>query len=159
MNRLSPGAARPIERARLLARLLDRLLRIPGTNIGIGLDPILGVIPGLGDALTMGLAGYLIVQAARAGASRDLLLRMLWNVTVDTLVGSVPVVGDLFDVTWAANLKNVELLERQLRDPGEARAAGRRFVALLVAALVLLALAAGAIVVLIVRLGLRLVAG
>lgn len=154
-GRLGPEGT---ERLRTLALLLDRAIRIPGTRIRIGLDPILGLLPGLGDALAVGLSGYLIVQAARAGAPRGLLLRMLWNVAVDAIVGSVPLVGDVFDVAWAANVKNVELLERQLVDPMGAVRAGRHFVALVVAALGLLAVTATALVALLVALLIRLAA-
>ena len=111
------GPADPLARARTLARLLDSAARVPGTNIRFGADAIVGLIPGLGDVGGAALAGYLVILAQRLGAPRAVVLRMLANVAVDTLAGSVPVIGDLFDVAYKSNLKNVALLERALERP------------------------------------------
>ena len=106
-----------------LAWLLDQALPIPGTSQRIGVDAIIGFIPGVGDTLGALLSTYIIVEAARRGASVWTVVRMLGNVAVETLVGAVPVLGDLFDVVWKANLRNVALLgetlaeERPARDP------------------------------------------
>src|SRR5690554_6293993 len=112
-------------RARGLARLLDSVIRIPGTNIRLGLDPILGLVPGMGDALGAGLAGYAIVLAARLGAPPSVIVRMVGNVLIDMLVGAVPILGDLFDVGYKANLRNVTLLERYLERPARTRQTSR----------------------------------
>jgi hypothetical protein len=97
-------------------RWLDDLIRIPGTNIHIGLDPILGfVFPGLGDVLT-GTGSIAVLYAAlKAGVPTAVLARMLWNIAVDALLGSVPVLGDAFDVYFRANRRNLDLVERHAR--------------------------------------------
>ncbi len=97
------------------AHLLDRAVRIPGTNWRIGLDGIAGFIPGVGDALTTLVALYPILEAWRHGAPPTLLLRMLGNVGLDGLVGSVPVAGDLFVVIFKANTRHVALLREHLQ--------------------------------------------
>lgn len=117
----------------------------------VGLDPLLGLIPGAGDLAGAALGGWVILLAARAGAPRGMLLRMLANIGIDTVLGSVPVVGDIFDAGYKANLRNVALLERHLEAP---RAAGRSsaiFVGLLLAALLLLVAGGVAVTVLVVR--------
>ena len=107
----------PLARARTLARLLDSAARVPGTGIRFGADAIIGLVPGLGDIGGAALAGYLVILAQRLGVPRAVVLRMLANVAVDTLAGSVPVIGDLFDVAFKSNLRNVALLERALERP------------------------------------------
>lgn len=115
MTPSAPGD--PLARARTLARLLDSAARVPGTNIRFGADAIIGLVPGLGDIGGAALAGYLVILAQRLGVPRAVVLRMLANVAVDTLAGSVPVIGDLFDVAYKSNLRNVALLERALERP------------------------------------------
>jgi hypothetical protein len=95
---------------RRLAWLLDEALPIPGTNQRVGLDALLGLVPGVGDTLGALLSTYIIVEAARRGASPWLVARMLGNVAVETLIGVVPIAGDVFDVVWKANIRNLELL-------------------------------------------------
>jgi hypothetical protein len=104
---------------RTLARWLDDSLRLPGTKRRIGLDPILGLVPVLGDTLGLLLSCYIVFEARRLGAPRALLGRMLANVAIETLVGSVPLIGDAFDAGWKANLRNVALLERHVLPPAE----------------------------------------
>jgi Domain of unknown function (DUF4112) len=133
------------ERTRLttLARALDAAVRIPGTNVRFGLDAVIGLVPGVGDLAGAAIAGYIVLAAVRAGAPASVLARMLLNVAIDTVGGSVPVVGDLFDVGWRANTRNVALLDAHLDRPGATRASSR---ALLVAVIVgLLLLLAGGI--------------
>lgn len=98
-----------VRRMRAVARLLDESVRVPGTRFRIGLDPIVGILPGAGDALTGALSLYVVVESARLGVSYTTLLRMLANVGIDVVGGSVPVLGDLFDAMWKANVRNVEL--------------------------------------------------
>jgi hypothetical protein len=112
-----PEPGDPLARARTVARLLDSAARVPGTNIRFGADAIIGLVPGLGDIGGAALAGYLVILAQRLGVPRAVVLRMLANVAVDTLAGSVPVIGDLFDVAYKSNLRNVALLERALERP------------------------------------------
>lgn len=107
-------AAAALQRLERFARLMDAALRIPGTNRRIGLDGLFGLMPGLGDSFTAILALYPILEAARLGAPTSLLLRMVGNVGVDALVGAVPLAGDVFDVLFKANIRNVELLRQHL---------------------------------------------
>lgn len=104
---------------RTLVRLMDDAIAIPGTSIRIGWDAILGlVLPGVGDAATAVSQVALLIAAVRARAAWSVIARMVLNVAVDALVGSVPLLGDLFDASFKANRKNLELLERL--DPGGA---------------------------------------
>ena len=104
-----------------LARLMDSAFEIPGTGIRFGLDAIVGLLPGIGDAISSAVSIYLIKEARRLGAPRLLVGRMMWNVVVDTAVGSVPVAGDMFDVIFRANLKNMALLRTHLEKYGVSR--------------------------------------
>jgi hypothetical protein len=102
-----------IERVGRVVRWLDDLVRIPGTRFGVGLDAILGaIVPGFGDVVTGTMAMTVIIAAARRGVPRIVLARMLVNVGIDTALGLVPVAGDVFDLLWRSNVKNLELLER-----------------------------------------------
>ena len=126
---------RHLDNARALARVLDTAVGVPGTRLRIGLDAILGLIPGAGDAVSAALSGYIILAAARAGASKAVLLRMVGNVLVDTVIGAVPVLGDLFDVVFRSNARNVALLERHAVDPASADRGSRRLGIVVVAIL------------------------
>jgi hypothetical protein len=142
-DRVSPGPTdavrdRRLQRIHGLGRVLDSALRIPGTNFRFGLDPVLGLIPGLGDALGTALSGYIVVEATRFGASLSLLLRMLSNVALEAIVGLVPGVGDVFDAIWKSNARNLRLLERHLQDPQTTRARSRRYLAVVLAGIGLL---------------------
>jgi hypothetical protein len=110
---------------------LDAGFRVPGTGLRFGLDPLLGLIPGAGDAAGAVLAGWIFVEAVRLGASRATLTRIAANVVCDALIGAIPVLGDVFDVAWKANLRNVAILERHLATPVRAQRADRTFVVLL----------------------------
>lgn len=103
-----------LSKLRRVSRLLDNAVSIPGTKISFGLDPILGLLPGGGDTITGGIAAYIVVEAARMGVSRDILGKMVGNILIDSFAGTIPIVGDLFDVGWKANVKNIELLEKHL---------------------------------------------
>lgn len=98
--------------ARLVAWLLDDLIRIPGTNFRIGLDPIVGLIPGIGDGSTTVAASVILLQGLRSGVPRVVLVRMALNVLVNSLGGAIPGLGDLFSAWFKSNRRNVELLER-----------------------------------------------
>jgi len=101
-----------VDRRRLgrLAWLLDEAFPIPGTKQRVGVDALLGLIPGVGDTLGAVLSTYIIIEAARRGASPWLVTRMLGNVALETLIGVVPVAGDVFDAVWKANSRNLRLL-------------------------------------------------
>ena len=102
-----------------LARILDDAVSIPGTRIGIGLDAILGFfLPTVGDAATGLCSLALLVLGFQMRVPRVVLLRMVFNIALDTLLGSIPLLGDVFDLFWRSNRKNLELLQRlRARDP------------------------------------------
>lgn len=128
----------PVARLRRFAFWLDAGMAVPGTPLRVGLDPVLGLVPGLGDAAGAVLAAWTLVEAIRLGAPRATLARIASNIAIDALIGAVPVLGDVFDVFWKANLKNVALLERHVVDPAGAGKSDRLFVTLLVGGVVVL---------------------
>ncbi|MBA4190693.1 MAG: DUF4112 domain-containing protein [Planctomycetaceae bacterium] len=115
--------AEPPEMAivRGLAKLLDEAFTLPGTNKKIGLDPILGFIPVIGDLGSAAIGGYILMVASKLGVPPIVLWRMLLNLTVDTVVGAIPFVGDAFDVAFKANTMNAKLLAKSLAEPHRAR--------------------------------------
>ena len=92
--------------------LLDSAFRVPGTKLTFGLDPILGLVPGLGDLTTPFFAALLLLHAVRLRIPRVVQLRMLMNAVIDLAIGAVPLIGDVFDFGWKANVRNLALLER-----------------------------------------------
>ena len=127
-------------RLQRVAWLLDNSIPLPGTRFRIGLDAILGLVPGLGDVLGVLLSTYIVREAARLGAPRSVLTRMAWNVTIEGVVGMVPFFGDVFDAAWKANQRNYMLLEQHLADPRGAARSSRWFVALLTIGIVVFVL-------------------
>jgi hypothetical protein len=125
------------------AWLLDSSMPIPGTKLRIGIDALIGLVPGIGDLLGVLLSSYVVAQSARMGAPRTLLVRMALNVAIEGFFGSVPIFGDVFDAIWKANLRNVRLLEHHLERPREAKLASRAFVAAIVAVLIAMLAAFG----------------
>jgi hypothetical protein len=103
-----------LQRLRRLTKLLDSAFLIPGTNWRIGLDPIIGLIPGAGDLVTAALSVYIVVEAHQLGARRGTMARMVLNVAIDFLGGAIPLVGDIFDAAWKCNLRNLSLLEKEI---------------------------------------------
>lgn len=130
-----------------LSRYMDGLFRIPGTGWRIGLDALIGLVPGVGDFATTAVSFYILAAGVRYRVPKVTLLRMALNIAVDYVLGAVPVVGDIFDVAWKSNQMNVELLrERATVGPEEARHASLGdwlFVGLIM--LVLLVLLVGSI--------------
>lgn len=113
---------RALRRIRRWTRLLDTSWTIPGTRFRVGLDPLLGLIPGVGDLATALASAWLVHEARRLGLPRPLLRRMALNVGLDALLGAVPVAGDLFDFAFRANTRNLALIERWLgAAPGDQR--------------------------------------
>ncbi|MBS0263924.1 MAG: DUF4112 domain-containing protein [Planctomycetes bacterium] len=107
-----------------MARFMDDFVEIPGTGVRFGFDALLGLIPGLGDTLSSLVSLYILKAASAAGVPRITLLRMAANIGIDMICGSIPVLGDVFDVFWKANIKNVELLARHTQaTPAEERRA------------------------------------
>jgi hypothetical protein len=129
---------------RRFARWMDDGVKLPGIPLRVGLDPIIGLVPGLGDAAGAVLSAWILVEAVRFRASRATLARMVYNVAADAIGGALPLLGDLFDAVWKANLRNVALLERHLAEPARAAKADRRFAALLIGAVLLLCAALAA---------------
>ena len=104
-----------LDALRRWAVLLDSAFRIPGTRIRFGLDAIVGLIPGLGDISTPAFAGLLLLQGVRMRLPLVVQARMVLNAALDMLIGMVPIIGDLVDIGWKANLRNLSLLERHAR--------------------------------------------
>jgi hypothetical protein len=99
---------------RRLARFLDDSIPVPGTSYRIGVEAVIGLIPGIGDFIGTVLSSYIILRAANLGASAATLGRMIVNVLIEGVLGGFPVVGDVFDAVWKANLRNIALLEKEL---------------------------------------------
>lgn len=108
--------ARSLKRVDQLADLLDSKFTLPGTDIKFGVDAVLGLVPGGGDLVSYAASGALIVTMARHGASPLLVARMLINVALDAIVGSIPVLGTVFDVVYKANNRNVRLLREHYEE-------------------------------------------
>jgi hypothetical protein len=108
--------AERIARLDALANLLGTAFIIPGTNIRFGFDAMIGLIPGIGDAITTVISLYIVREARALGAPRHLVARMLVNVAIDGVVGAVPFLGDAFDVMWRANRRNLALLRRHIEN-------------------------------------------
>lgn len=113
---LTPGEEAALGRVRMLSQLLDEAFRVPGTNYRVGLDPILGILPGAGDAVAAAISLYPIIEAYRFGASKLTLARMLALVGIDMVVGSIPLIGPVFDAVWKANKWNLASLERHIQE-------------------------------------------
>jgi Domain of unknown function (DUF4112) len=117
-----------LDRIRALTHVMDNAIVIPGTDIRFGLDPILGLLPGGGDTLGAVMSVYIVAECLRLGLPKATLGRMLSNLLLDTIVGAVPIAGDIFDVGWKANSRNLKLLEAHLNDPAPQTAADKTFV-------------------------------
>ena len=102
-----------MERVRALSRLLDEAVELPVIHYRVGLDPILGIVPVGGDAVAATVSLYIVAEGARMGASRGTVVKMVSNVLVDAVVGSIPVAGTLIDAVWKTNERNVALLEAE----------------------------------------------
>jgi hypothetical protein len=139
IRQLTPAQTQRIETLRTISQLLDSAFLLPGTNYRIGLDPILGIVPVLGDLVSPLFTMGLLWQARELGVPKVVQLRMIFNVAIDSLFGVVPVVGDLFDFAWKSNDKNLALLERHAYEEHRASAGDWIFVVLMMAVLVALA--------------------
>jgi hypothetical protein len=106
----TPNRAERLARVTRLARLMDAAIAIPGTRIRLGADAVLGLAPGVGDLVAKIASAYILYEAHQMGLPKHKLLRMGGNVLVDLVFGSVPVAGDVFDVFWRANMRNIKIL-------------------------------------------------
>jgi hypothetical protein len=128
-----------LDSLRRWAVILDSLFRVPGTSIRFGLDALVGVIPGLGDMASPVYTALILLEGFRRRVPAVVQARMVLNAALDMCIGLVPVLGDIADVAWKANLRNLALLERHARPGTPASAGDYVFVALCLAALVLIA--------------------
>lgn len=110
----SPGQAARLQRLRHLAWVLDRSIPIGGGR-RIGIDPLIGLLPGAGDWIGAVLSLYVLYEAARMGLPVAVLTRIAGNIAIEALVGAIPLAGDLFDFVWQANMRNLQLVERHYR--------------------------------------------
>jgi hypothetical protein len=110
------GKRATLEHLDRLAYWLDDRFRVPGTGFRVGLDGLVGLIPGVGDVATNAITAYIVYRAWRLGIPKSVLLRMLGNLGIDTVVGIVPVAGDLLDLGFKANRRNVRLLREHLSE-------------------------------------------
>ena len=139
LRQLTPAQEKRLDVLRRVSGMLDSAMLVPGTKIRFGLDPILGLIPGLGDFVSPLFTIGILWQARDLGIPKIVQLRMIFNVAIDTLVGIVPVAGDLFDVAWKANDMNMALLERHAYAENPASTRDWVFVSAMIALLVVLA--------------------
>ncbi|MGB8509695.1 MAG: DUF4112 domain-containing protein [Pyrinomonadaceae bacterium] len=151
ITKIEPASDRPattrsrVEVERSLDQLsgwMDGLFRIPGTGWRFGLDAIVGLVPGVGDLATSAVSFYILAAGVRYRVPKATLLRMGMNLAIDYLVGSIPIVGDLFDVAWKANQMNVELIRKRAAVSADQARSGRisdwLFVGLIMLALLVL---------------------
>ncbi|MFC1661264.1 DUF4112 domain-containing protein [Gemmatimonadota bacterium] len=120
--------ARRLKRLQAVARVLDDAVEVPLLGFRVGLDPLLGLLPGAGDVVGATFSGWMVVVAARMGATPATLARMLVNLGLDLLSGAVPLLGDIFDIAFKANRRNLRIVEEQVLDPEGARRRSRALV-------------------------------
>jgi hypothetical protein len=113
----APPSGQALEAYRTIAYYFDEMFRVPGTNFRFGLDSIVGLVPGAGDLAVSGLGAYALLLAFKLKAPASVLVRMLGNLAIDTVIGAVPLVGDLFDAAWKANTRNRRLLDAWIANP------------------------------------------
>ncbi|WP_437840002.1 DUF4112 domain-containing protein [Sorangium sp. So ce1153] len=142
-----------LKRLNALGHFLDNAIRIPGVGYRVGYDAVIGLIPGVGDLIGFGLSVYIVLAATRYRLPASTLLRMVLNVGLETLIGTVPLVGDLFDATYKANARNLDLLRAHLaaRSQGGALPSDARFYAGLLLALAGVLALAGLLIFTLVR--------
>jgi hypothetical protein len=133
-----------------LARFLDESIPVPGTKYKIGVEPIVGLIPGVGDFFGVTLSAYIILRAADLGVSAATIVRMIINLAIDGVIGSLPFVGDLFDLVWKANKRNLMIVETELLKNAPLKSS-KVFVAVAAVALILVMALLFSLFVLIVR--------
>ncbi len=118
MNMVDSQAAARLARIKRIAWLVDAAFHIPGTKFRFGLNSLIGLAPGAGDAVLGGISLYIIYQAAQLGVPRHRLANMVGNVALEVVGGSVPILGDIFDMALKANIRNIRILEDHLRATG-----------------------------------------
>jgi hypothetical protein len=121
-----------------MAKWMDSRFRIPGTNIRFGLDALLGLVPGAGDLSTFALSSYMLYIMAQNGASGFVMARMALNVLIDGIIGSIPLIGDIFDVGFKANMRNLRLMQEHYREGRHRGSAWKVIIPVLLVMLLLL---------------------
>jgi uncharacterized protein DUF4112 len=133
-----------------VTRVLDELVSVPGTPIKVGLDPLIGLIPVAGDAFAALVGSWVILEASRFGIPKVVLGRMVANLVVDLGIGAIPLIGDLYDVAFRSNRRNLDLFRRHALDPGASTRGEEAFflglVLLIVGVVVLAVMALGAVI-------------
>lgn len=136
--------AKPVEPLfRWIALLMDNLVRIPGTNFRIGIDPLIGLIPGIGDTGSALVSALAFIQAARNGLPKIILARMATNILLNEVIGIIPGLGDAFSFWFKSNARNHDLLKKHMAAGGTVRKAGRADWFFVISVLVALALIVG----------------
>ena len=141
--RPAPTDRPELDQLRRFAWILDSQFRIPGTNFRFGMDALVGLIPGFGDFAGAIASTVFLVQGLRIGAPKAVMGRMLGNVIIETLVGAIPGIGDIFDATFKANQRNLRLLERLVAEPERTHQASRKFFVWMAIGMLVLLLAIG----------------
>lgn len=118
-----------------LAVLLDSKFTIPGTRIKYGLDPILGLLPIVGDLTSFAISGALLFFMARHGASRKVIILMIGNLIIDTILGAIPLIGNIFDFSYKANSRNIKLLKKHYEE-GKYQGSGKGIILMVLVALI-----------------------
>ncbi len=139
-----------VNRLRRLSQLLDNAIPIPGTGYRIGIDPILGLLPGGGDTVAGALGAYIVVEAAQMGLPRKIIWQMVGNIVFDAVVGIVPLLGDLFDIAWKANVRNIALLEKHLHLTSRDRQSDKLFLIGLILLLVIIVIGFAVVTIMII---------
>lgn len=122
---LGAMAAHPrLKRLRALSILLDESIQLPFVRYRIGLDPLIGLVPGIGDFIATGLSFFLVYEGARLGLPAKVLLRMILNIAIEGILGTIPVAGDLFDAVWKSNVRNMRLIESSFHPKHRERSGG-----------------------------------
>ena len=143
-EKIEPPSNPRLARMRFMSRLLDNSILLPG-GYRIGLDPIIGLIPGIGDFIASTLSFWLIFDAARLGMKKRVLARMAGNVLVETLFGTIPLLGDLVDAAWKANARNMQLVEKHYSPANRERSFASLALVSLLALMALWAILLGAL--------------
>ena len=120
LKKAAPSRSEAVRRMEMVAKLLDNAFVIPGTNQRVGIDAIIGLIPGFGDVATTILSSYVIWEARNLGVSRFATWRMLSNLAIHASVGAIPVVGDVFDAFFRVNQRNMRIVRAHLENTGGA---------------------------------------
>jgi Domain of unknown function (DUF4112) len=107
-----------LARITMLARTMDSIIAVPGTRVRLGLDAVIGLVPVVGDLISQAVSTYIIWEARQLGVSKFTMARMFANSLVDTIFGAIPIAGDVFDVAFRANMKNLRILQKHLEKRG-----------------------------------------